>query len=298
MKKIWLILSFATLMVHASMLDFMTLKKAEEAYHDNNYTKAIKSYESMKDKNDEARYNLANAYYKAKKYKEAKRLYESLKLPTLAHQKWHNIGNCDANLGDIDAGIKAYEKALKLKQDEETKYNLELLKKKKKEKEQQKKKKNDKKKNDKKNKDKKKNNKKSDKEKNNQDKKGSKDKQNDKKKSDKQNDKKKKSQDKKSKGNDDKKKKPSKPKKENPSKDKKEKEQEKAKQMQEQMKKAKEAKDKEKKDKAQAMKAFKKEPISDKEVSKYLKMLDKRGVNTLLVPLNTKGAKDEETTPW
>ena len=39
-------------------------------------------------------------------------------------------------------------------------------------------------------------------------------------------------------------------------------------------------------------------PISDMQQRKYEKMLDKRGIRTLMVPLKTEGAKDEETTAW
>jgi hypothetical protein len=67
--------------------------------------------------------------------------------------------------------------------------------------------------------------------------------------------------------------------------------------MKQQKDKSKKAKNKKQKTE-NIQKAIKKDPISDKEVAKYLKMLDKRGVNTLLVPLNSKGDKNEETTPW
>ena len=44
----------------------------------------------------------------------------------------------------------------------------------------------------------------------------------------------------------------------------------------------------------------KKEPISDMEVRKYNKMLNKRGINTLMLPLETKkGEKhNENIKPW
>ena len=43
---------------------------------------------------------------------------------------------------------------------------------------------------------------------------------------------------------------------------------------------------------------MKKEPISDKELRKYQKMLDQRGINTLMVPLETKGDDNHELKPW
>jgi Ca-activated chloride channel family protein len=42
----------------------------------------------------------------------------------------------------------------------------------------------------------------------------------------------------------------------------------------------------------------KKVPISNIEEAKYKKMLNNRGVNTLLLPINTKGDKNEELKPW
>jgi len=277
MIKLTSILLFLSLYTHASLLDFMTITKGEEAYHDSNYTEAIQAYSILKDKNDEAKYNLANSYYKAKKYKEAKNIYTQIKIPSLAFNKWHNLGNCEANLGNIDKGIQAYEKALKIKKDKDTLYNLELLKKKKQEKEKKKK------------------------QQKNKDKKEQKKQQNSQKKKQENKNKNKKQNEKKGKKDKDKGEQKT-PKKEGKSsknkKQEKKKKQEKPKQMQQTKAQKKMKEDEKNKTKASLAQASKKEPISDKEVQKYLKMLDKRGVNTLLVPLNAKGDKDEETTPW
>jgi len=51
----------------------------------------------------------------------------------LEAKKLHNVGNSYAKLGEIDRAIKAYKDALKVKFDEDTKYNLDLLKEKKEE---------------------------------------------------------------------------------------------------------------------------------------------------------------------
>jgi Ca-activated chloride channel family protein len=290
MIKVLFTLLFFTLLAEASLLDFMTLKKAQKAYEAQDYQHAIDTYKHLKDKNDQAKYNLANSYYKAKKYQEAKALYTQIKEPSLSFNKWHNIGNCEANLGNIDAGIKAYEKALSIKKDSDTTYNLELLKKKKKEKEEQKKRQDKKEKKKEQNKQDKRDQKRSQEKKSDQKK--------SKNKEQKSNDQKKASQNKKgdNKEKKDNKNGENKKEKEKEKKDAKRKEQQMKQQMSKQQQK--EKKDKAKKAEASSMQALKKEPISDKEVRKYLKMLDKRGVNTLLVPLNTKGAKDEEITPW
>ncbi len=272
MKKLGIYLLFSSIMIHASLLDFRTLTKAKDAYHDGNYTEAIAHYSTIKEKSDALQYDLANSYYKAKKYKEAKARYEAIKDKELRFSKWHNIGNCEANLGNLDAGIKAYEKALTIKKDKDTAYNLELLKKKKKEKEQKKQDKN--KKEDNKDSQKKNNNKKQ----NNKDKKKDSDKKNKQKGDSKKQDKKEQSQ--KQKEAEKKQAQQSQPKKETPKKE------------------NKKAKPEKKKAQQTTQNPTKKSPISDKEVAKYLKMLDKRGVNTLLVPLNQKGDRHEETTPW
>ncbi|NPA82080.1 MAG: tetratricopeptide repeat protein, partial [Epsilonproteobacteria bacterium] len=128
MKK--LILIFLSVMaLNASILDFRYLSKAKEAYENKDYKKAIEFYNRVEDKNDEVKFNLADAYYKNKNYKKALELYKEIKDKRLEFKKLHNIGNSLANLGKIDEAIKAYEKALQIKEDKDTRFNLELLKK-------------------------------------------------------------------------------------------------------------------------------------------------------------------------
>jgi Ca-activated chloride channel family protein len=265
------------LLLSASLLDFRALDEAKEGYTEGNYSKAIDAYERVEEKSDEVLYDEANSYYKLKEYEKAKELYSSIKKESLAFKKWHNLGNCHAQLGKLDEGIKAYEEALKIKEDEDTRFNLELLKKKKKE--QEKKKRDDKKDKNKKDKDKK------DKDKKDKDKKDDKNK--DKKDSDKNKDDKEKKSDKQKKEDE-------KKKKEQDKKDKEKKEEQDKKKNDEKKDKDKNKDDKNQKDKAQ----MKKEPISDKELRKYQKMLDQRGINTLMVPLKTKGENSNELKPW
>ena len=233
-----------------SLLDFKYLNEAHEAYADKNYTKAEALYGKVK--LDEATFNEADALYRQKKYKEAITKYESINEPKLEAKKLHNIGNSYAQMKKIDKAIASYEKALKIKEDKDTRFNLELLKKKK---EEQKKKD---KKNDKKNKDQNK--------KQNQDNKDSKKKNSDKKESKEQKDKKQKEKD-----------------------------------EEQRKKEAQKKKEAEKKQKEQQAKMGDQNrtqpPISNMEERKWQKMLNKRGVNTLMIPLN-KGDKHNETNPW
>jgi len=263
------------LWLSASLLDFQILDNAEKSYQEGNYTHVIDEYAKLEKKSDEVMYDEANSYYKLKDYNKSLELYKSLSKPELAFKRWHNLGNCYAQLGKLEEGIKAYEEALKIKDDEDTKFNLELLKKKKKEQNQKQNKKN---KEDKKNKDKK-----------NQKDKDSKDEQK-KREDEKKKDESQKKRDSKSKKSEEEKKKEEAQKKKDEAQKKRDSE-------------SKKSEEEKKKDEAQKKKdaqksQIKKEPISEKELRKYQKMLDKRGINTLMVPLNTKGEKSDELKPW
>ncbi len=262
-QKTLLLSTLSSMILQASLLDFKELEKAKIAYQEGNYSQAIHAYQAVEQMSDELLYDRANSYYQEGNYTQAQALYSQVQKPELAFKKWHNLGNSYAQLGKFDEGIKAYEEALKIQEDEDTKFNLELLKKKKKEQEQQKKQ-DQKDQNKKDNKDQKKEDQKD------QENKKSKD-QNDKK-----SDKEKKDQEKK-----------------------KNEEQKKKEEKENKKSKEKEKSDEErKKEQAQAMQQAKPQPISDKEMRKYQKILDQRGINTLMLPITNKGDKNDETKPW
>jgi len=150
----YLILILMVVYGYGGMLDFDYLDKANKAFNKGDFKSASDNYSKVN--SDEARYDLANSLYKQKKYKEALSTYKSISNKDLEFAKLHNIGNCQAQLKQNDEAIKSYQDALKIKDDKDTKFNLELLKKQKKKedkkKEQNKKnqKKNDKNKQDKK----------------------------------------------------------------------------------------------------------------------------------------------------
>ncbi len=253
MKQLML-LAFCAIFLQAGLLDFRDISQAKNSYRSGDYASAIKEFGKVKDKNG-ALYDLANSYYKAKKYKKALSEYKKVDNPKLDFKKLHNMGNTYANLGKIDEAIKSYEDALKIKKDKDTKYNLDLLKKlkKKQKKKEEKKKKNSKKK-----------------------KKDSKKDKKDKKTKGNGNNNKNNKQDKKTKGN-----------------------REKQNQDKNSKKKNKKQRDKKQRDKKQqGIKKKKVQPISDMEERKYKKMLNQRGINTLLLPLSTKGEKRNEENPW
>jgi len=116
--------------LQANLLDFYYISKAEKLYKDKKYQQSIKLFENL-DKNLEITYNLANALYKATRYKEAIQKYKEL-LSTNTKLKFkilHNIANSYVKLDKLYLAKKYYEKSLKINKNSLSKENLkELLK--------------------------------------------------------------------------------------------------------------------------------------------------------------------------
>ena len=253
------------LFLYGGLLDFQVLDNAKTSYDAAQYDESANLYNTLENKDDAVHYNMGNAYYKDKDYVKAIAEFKQVNTPELKAKALHNLGNAYAQSKKVDEAITSYEEALKLQEDEDTKFNLELLKK---QKEEQEKKKDQDKKDDQNKDDQKKDQEEKDQKKDDQ--KNKKDQ--------------KKGDDQKDQDNSDDQKS----------------EEEKQQEAQEKEKKAKEEKEKNDKEekmneedvKAQAT------PISDMQERKYEKMLDKRGIKTLMVPLKTEGGRDEETTAW
>ena len=279
---------FFALGAQAGLLDFKSLEKAREAYRGGQYETAAKLYDSVAKaekgkKGQTALFDAADAYYKAGQYEEALKRYEKVTLPKLQHAKWHNIGNCYAHLKKIDKGIEAYKKALKIKEDADTRYNLKLLEKMKKE---QKKKQQQQKKQNKKNKKNQNQNKqnRNGQNKNQKQNRGQQGQNQDQKQKSNQNQQNKQAQNRKNQGQ--------------KSKDQNKKGQNG--QQKEQAKKGQKGQN-QKRQKPQAARMKPQNvPISDMELRKWDKMLGQRPVNTLMLPLKTKENRrsQDETKPW
>jgi len=288
-----LALMFITPDSKADILDFQKLQNAKNAYENKEYKKSAFLYHDFK--NSEAAYNRANALYKNGKYSQAAKIYEKLdsKNRDLMYKKSHNLGNAYAKEGSkesLEKAIKAYTDALKINDDEQTKENLEAVKKALQKKKKQDKKDN-KKKDDKKDSDK---NKKSDENKDN--KKDNKDKQS----KDSDSKDKKKSEEDKNKDKD----KKSKEQKEKNSKSKKDEEKKDAKKEQEKVKNRDDEKNKEEPKEAkqinQSDKKINPDEISDLEMKKWKKMLQKRGAKTRLYEMKStqQPEGDINEKPW
>ncbi|MBE0499472.1 MAG: VWA domain-containing protein [Campylobacterales bacterium] len=115
----------------ADLLDFQTLQKAKEAYSQEQYEQSAALYEAFADKSSEAAYNYANSLYKAKAYEKAIEAYAKVEsqTPELKAKALHNSGNAYAKLQQYQEALAAYEEALKLNEDKETKENYEAVKK-------------------------------------------------------------------------------------------------------------------------------------------------------------------------
>ena len=127
------ILVFGVPKINAGILDFIKLDEAKEAYEAGNYEKSAKLYGSYakESKKSESFFNEANSLYKQKKYKEALSSYKNaiFKDETLNAKKLSNMGNTYAKSKDLKNAIKSYEESLKIKEDKETRENLEAVKK-------------------------------------------------------------------------------------------------------------------------------------------------------------------------
>ncbi|WP_345972851.1 tetratricopeptide repeat protein [Sulfurimonas diazotrophicus] len=275
--------------LHAGVTDFHTLSNAASAYNGGDYAAAAEGYGMLQSKNDAARFNYGDALYKQQKYKEAADVFTQIRAPELKQKALHNLGNSLANLGKTDEAIKAYEEALKLGKDDDTQYNLDLLKKQKEQEQEQQKEDNQNNQNDQ-----------------NQSKQNDQQQNKQKQQGDQQN-KDQKSQDDASKGEDQQQKKDQQNgeqkeqekqadgerDKQQESKEQSGKQDEKQQEAERQPEEAPESPETGKQQAAMA------DPISDMEERKYNQMLDKRGIKTLMIPLSGKGEPhDDETTPW
>lgn len=132
----YLILTFlAFLLIGSSVED---ARKANEAYNNSNYEKAIKLYKKAIDtspKNAKLYYNLASAQAKAGKKDEALRTYEQFKSMTNDAERRamanYDIGNIYAQSKKWGKALDYYKKSLRyMADDPDAKHNYELAQKK------------------------------------------------------------------------------------------------------------------------------------------------------------------------
>ncbi|WP_417332797.1 VWA domain-containing protein [Halarcobacter sp.] len=123
-----LVLIFSNSSLKAFEFDFKTINKANEHYEKQEYEKASKEFRKVA-KTPESHYNLGNALYKQGEYKKALMHYKNVVSSNqeLEYKKLHNMGNSYVKLNDLQNAKRVYEKALKIKDDKQTKENLEAV---------------------------------------------------------------------------------------------------------------------------------------------------------------------------
>ena len=136
-----LALAAAVMLAHplsseAGLLDFRVLDEAKQAYMAEDFNRSASLYGEYAShhRNAASLYNTASALYKQGRYAEAAREFEQVqfKEPSKQFDALHNLGNAYAKQGTPEAlqqAVKAYEKALKIKEEAPTRENLETVKK-------------------------------------------------------------------------------------------------------------------------------------------------------------------------
>ncbi|MFT7004329.1 MAG: Ca-activated chloride channel family protein [Sulfurimonas sp.] len=124
---------FASIDAKAGILDFMDIKEAKTAYEVGDYEKSAQLYEKYgeESKKGESFFNAGNSLYKQKKYKEALESYEKATFDdeSLSAKNYSNKGNAFVKSQNLQKAVESYEKSLKIKEDKDTRENLEAVKK-------------------------------------------------------------------------------------------------------------------------------------------------------------------------
>lgn len=124
-------LLFNSSYAQAGMFDFMELKKAKDAYENGEFEESAKLYEkyAKESAKPEGYFNAGNAFYKQKKYKEAIESYNKAAFDdeNAKAKNFSNLGNAyakEAKQDSLQKAKEAYEKSLGIKEDKETRENL------------------------------------------------------------------------------------------------------------------------------------------------------------------------------
>jgi Ca-activated chloride channel family protein len=115
---------------NAYTFNFENIQSANEAYKNKEYNKASDDYSKVST-NTQSLYNLANSLYKEGKYEDAIKVYDKVVTTDkeLESKKLHNLGNSYVKINDLEKAKEFYLKSLKIKDDKETRENLEIIKK-------------------------------------------------------------------------------------------------------------------------------------------------------------------------
>lgn len=105
--------------------EFSTISKAKESFNLADYKTAAKNYKKLNLL--KAKYNEGVANYKDGNFSQALQNFKNVKDDNLSFEILHNLGNTYANLHDFNKSILSFKKALEIKDDNDTRFNLELV---------------------------------------------------------------------------------------------------------------------------------------------------------------------------
>ena len=109
-------------------------RNANKMFAKEDYAEAevfLKKALAIVSQDEKVSFNLGNAIFKQKRYKEAVNAYENIAKTTkdddLKFKSFHNLGNSQMQIKEYQKAIEAYKNALRINPlDEETRYNLAL----------------------------------------------------------------------------------------------------------------------------------------------------------------------------
>ncbi|HEX5710361.1 MAG TPA: VWA domain-containing protein [Sulfuricurvum sp.] len=127
-SKIFIIaLAFIGISANGGVLDFAYLHMASQEYSRKQYERSAQWFEKID--SEYARYNRANALYKAGKYQESLAQYRSIRSdnPHFKSKLYYNMGNCHIRLGEFSDARNAFLKSLTLHYTKEADENLRFI---------------------------------------------------------------------------------------------------------------------------------------------------------------------------
>ncbi|HGZ70196.1 MAG TPA: tetratricopeptide repeat protein [Nitratifractor sp.] len=116
--------------VDAGLFDFKNSAELYSSYSAKDYNKSKEILLSSGQESPVYNYDLANVYYKLGRYQEALKYYKRAFGKDVDEQsRLHNLGNTYFMLNEYKKALSIFEIALKIRDDKDTRYNLELTKK-------------------------------------------------------------------------------------------------------------------------------------------------------------------------
>ena len=116
---------------YAGVMDFQTVENAKKSYENGDYAKSTELYDTYVKEHDtnEANYNLASSLYKQKEYKKAAYIYNKVHFPDKQKQSevLYNLANAYAKSGDLKEALDTYNKSLTYKHDDDAQYNRDVV---------------------------------------------------------------------------------------------------------------------------------------------------------------------------